>query len=317
VRPDLQYSKAKGVLLTLILFGLFFFVLDVSKLLKQILKTNISIYLIGLILFSSVYPLTALRWKRLCSVNYEVGFNQCLKIISISYGINKILPFNSGDIVRSKIMERYIDIESHGDVLGLVAVERLSDIAVLTMLSTVPAFFIFSESLNIRNVLLLPALAVIIGFYLVRSKSSKLRETVKVLPETNLLDYKEILLDAIGGFNQLDKRYYAETVLLTFVRWIFDILSLYVLASSIGMSFGFWSAALLTCVMSLVSSMPITPSGAGAAELSGTALMTALGYEPAVGGALVLLQRSFGVAFMGMVGLIVVNYEGVSLQGFR
>ncbi|EGQ43989.1 MAG: uncharacterized UPF0104 family protein [Candidatus Nanosalina sp. J07AB43] len=214
-------------------------------------------------------------------------------------------------------MERYVHVESHGDVLGLVAVERLSDIAVLTVFSTVPALFIFSGSLGIDNLLLLPAMAVVTGFYLVRSKSSKLREIVKLLPEIKFLKYKKIFLDAIEGFNRLDSRYYAETVLLTFIRWIFDILSLYVLAASIGISFGFWSAALLTCVMSLVSSMPITPSGAGAAELSGTALMTALGYDPAVGGALVLLQRSFGVAFMGIVGLMVINYEGVSIQGFR
>lgn len=67
------------------------------------------------------------------AVEGKLSLSACFEITAISYGLNKILPANSGDLARSKITERYTTVDSHGEILGLVAIERLLDVGALCL----------------------------------------------------------------------------------------------------------------------------------------------------------------------------------------
>ena len=304
-------------LLAGILTAIFLYVTDPVKLVVQISKTNLVLYLVSLSIFLTVYPLTALRWKIMSSNIVEISFGESVKTIGISYGLNKILPLNSGDIIRSKIMENYVEVEKHGEILGLVGLERLMDVSALVTFLSIPVIFFFSEDVGIIHWLWLPVLAASSGFYMIYFQSSLVKTLIEKLPDLSIsLDFKKILIDAVDGFNSLDKAQYGELIIVTFLRWMLDILSLYVLAISVGHPLGFWTAALLTCAMSLVSSMPITPSGAGAVELSGTAILVSLGFSASVAGTIVVLQRSFAVGAMGIIGILLIKSEGINIGEF-
>lgn len=307
--------KLHQFLLAGVLTAIFLYITNPLKLLTQISQTNLFLYLLSLCIFLTVYPLTALRWKIMSAKIIEISFWNSVKTLGISYGLNKILPFNSGDIIRSKILENYVEVENHGEILGLVGLERLMDVSALITFLSIPMLFFFSKDVGILQWLWLPVIAAISGFYLIYFRSKLVKSLIEKLPDLKFsLDFKKVLIDAVNGFNSLDKLQYSKIITITFVRWILDIISLYFLAISVGHPFSFWTAALLTCAMSLVSSMPITPAGAGAAELSGTAILVSLGFSASVAGTIVLLQRSFGVGVMGIIGILSIKSEGLNLK---
>lgn len=311
-------QRTGRLLLTGILSVIFLYVTDPVKLVEQISQTDPLLYFLSLCIFLTVYPLTGLRWKIMNSNLVVISFWDSMKTLGISYGLNKILPLNSGDIVRSKILENYVEIEKHGEILGLVGLERFIDVSALITFLSLPLLFFFSNNIGIMNWIWLPILATTSGFYMIYFQSNLVKSLIMKLPDLNIsLDFKKILVDAVNGFNSLNKLQYGEIIVITFLRWIFDILSLYVLAMSVGHPLSFWTAALLTCAMSLVSSMPITPSGAGAAELSGTAILVSLGFSTSVAGTIVILQRSFGVGAMGIIGIVLIKSEGINIGDFR
>lgn len=311
-------QRSRSILITGILTVIFLYFVDPLSLLLQISQTNPVIYLLSLSIFLTVYPLTALRWKIMTSNIVEISFQDSIKTLSISYGLNKILPLNSGDIIRSKILENYVEIEKHGEILGLVTLERLIDVSALITFLSLPLLFLFTENLGILQWLWLPILTSMAGFYLIYFRSALVTSLIKKLPDLKIsLDYKEILTDAVNGFNSLDKNQYGKIILITLSRWVLDIFSLYVLSISIGHPLSFWTAALLTCTMSLVSSMPITPSGAGVAELSGTAILISLGFNTSVAGTIVVLQRSFGVGAMSIIGILMIRSEKMNIYPLK
>lgn len=305
-------------LLTVFLTSVFLYLVEPLKLILQISQTNPLMYLLSLCIFLTVYPLTALRWKIMTSNLVKISLQESVKTLCISYGLNKILPLNSGDIVRSKILENYVEVEKHGEILGLVGLERLIDVSVLITFLSLPMLFLATQSLGMLQWLWLPILATTSAFYLIYFQSAMVKLFIEKLPNLKLfLDYKKILLDAVNGFNSLDKLQYSKVISITFLRWILDIFSLYILAISIGHPLNFWTAALLTCAMSLVSSIPITPSGVGAAELSGTAILVSLGFSTSVAGTIVVLQRSFGVGMMSIIGILSIKSEGLNIESFK
>ena len=311
--PKIQKSLLAGLLT-----AVFLYLSKPFELLNHLMKTDPLYYILSLTVFLTVYPLTGLRWQVMTSKVTEISLEDSVKTLGISYGINKILPLNSGDLVRSKIQENYTEIDKHGEILGIVALERIIDISVLLLFLTTSILLYFSKNIGITQWIWIPILGVASTFSVLYLYEEFVKSLVRKIPGGKLpLNLQKILIEAIEGFNSLDKLQYSKSITLTLLRWTLDIFSLYLLSIAAGYPIGFWTAALLTCSMSLVSSMPITPSGAGAAELSGSAILISLGMSSSIAGTIVILQRSLGVGVMGIIGIVLLKSEGLSFGQFK
>jgi|GEM_PF-2658480 conserved hypothetical protein len=310
----MKSERAKNVaqlVLGISLIAVFLSITNPIEIYATVIRTNLATYVFGLAFFLLIYPIAALRWIKICP-DHMIRVSSSLKTIAISYGLNKVLPFNSGDIARSKIMQNYTEVESHGELLGLVGLERVSDIVVLSATASI-SLITFLPASNVFFTAL-PIVLVISGMYSLRKFEELFIDLIDTLSPTLLFNVGEHLKDGLGSFNRVSLDKLLVVILLTSVRWLLNIVSFYIIISSAGMSLSIAQVAALTSLMSLVASLPITPAGLGAVEISATGLLISFGLSTAESGTVVLLTRSVGVLLMGIVGLVVLSLEGLELN---
>jgi uncharacterized protein (TIRG00374 family) len=311
-------SSLIKLVVTISLLLVFIYVSNPLEVIKQLTQVKPSYYVLGLLIFSTVYPLNGLRWKIMTEKALELSLSDSIKIIGISYGLNKILPLNSGDIARSKITEQYTEVDRHGNILGIVALERMIDIIILSLLLIFAAFSGFSDTLGSMKWIWMPLAMGTAIFASAYFFEEIIKDIIKAVPDWATPDrFRSFLEDTLEGFNSLDRRQYSRAVLLTSLRWLFNVAAFYIVALSAGYPIGLATAGLLTGVMSLISSMPVTPAGAGLAEISASSLLVFTGFDVSAAATVVILQRSLGVIFMGLVGIVLINFENFDIEKFR
>ena len=310
-------EKAKDLVqlaLGIALIAVFLSITDPFEIYTNVIRTDLNTYVFGLAVFLLIYPVAALRWIKIYS-DHMLGIGDSLKTIAISYSLNKVLPFNSGDIARSKIMENYTEVESHGEVLGLVGLERASDILVLSATASISLM----TFLSVSNIFLtsLPIALIISGMYFLRKFENSLVSLIDASSSAMPFNVGEHVKDGLRSFNGVSSGKLLLVFILTGIRWLVNIAGFYIIISSAGISLGVAQVAALTSLMSLVASLPITPAGLGAVEVSATGLLISFGLSTAESGTAVILTRSAGVLLMGIIGLIVLSLEGLNLSQLK
>ena len=306
-------EKAKDLVqlaLGIALIAVFLSITDPFEIYTNVIRTDLNTYVFGLAVFLLIYPVAALRWIKIYS-DHMLGIGDSLKTIAISYSLNKVLPFNSGDIARSKIMENYTKVGSHGKVLGLVGLERASDVAVLSATASISSISL----LPVSNIFLtaLPVVLIVSGMYSLRKFENSLVSLIDASSSAMPFNVGEYVKDSLRSFNRVSLNRLLLVFTLTCIRWLVNITAFYIIISSGGISLGIAQVAALTSLMSLVASLPITPAGLGAVEVSATGLLISFGLSTAESGTAVILTRSAGVLLMGIIGLLLLSLEGVNL----
>jgi len=311
MKYDLGSLMKVGISIPLLIIFLYFS--NPIQVIRKLTELNPFVYTLGVLIFLGVYPLSAYRWKILTENLVKFSFTDCLKIISISYGLNKILPLNSGDLARSKIANEYEKINNHGEILGTVGLERLLDVIVVNIIFVSTLLFYFNRLYYKLSWSIITALLVITGLIFLFIFEERLKHVLELLPNKFYFNkVKKLLKDSINGFNNLDSKQFVLIVIITAFRWFLDMLGFYVASMSLGLPVEQSAIVLLACFMTLISSLPITPAGAGFAEISGSALLVSMGYSNSTAGTLVIINRSLGLMLMGTIGIITINYEGFS-----
>lgn len=300
----LRYSVTVVIIISLV------YLANLEEILSHLSNVKPEIYSLAVIVFLTVYLWSALRWKALISgLDYEITLQESIKTIAMSYGFNKILPMNSGDLTRSKLMERYTEIDSHGKVLGAVAMERFLDIVFLGVLTAASSFYLLGKTGNLAWIFVTAGVLTL----LMISVRLKNRFFVNIIEFNESLGaprkITEFLKESLRGYKEIPRSKLAEVFLWTSLRWLSGILVLYILSSSLGTPISLWGAALVTGVMSMVSALPITPAGIGPVEAMGTGILVVLGLSSAQAASLVILQRSLGFILMGVIGALVYSLD--------
>ncbi|NMJ77376.1 flippase-like domain-containing protein [Nanohaloarchaea archaeon] len=295
-----KYSLSLALVLILALLA------DTGKIASILANVKPVTYFFGVLVFLSIYIWSGFRWIALTkSLGYSMDLKSSLKLIIVSYGFNKLLPLNSGDLTRSKIMEKYTDIESHGKVLGAVVMERFLDVAFLGFITCVGAFTALEIRSEIFAVLIL-TIILCLFLILVYWKSEIFDRILENLEDYGLpQNISELFSDGISGFTAISKSEFAEVVVWQTIRWMAGVSVIYVLAISLGTPISIAEAALVTGVMNLFSVLPLTPAGIGPVEAAGTGMLVLIGFSVPESAALVILKRSLGLVLMGGLGAVV------------
>lgn len=291
-------QRLTTVLSLLLLAGLVY-VAKPGRIIESLSSADLKLYFGAATLFLGVYIPITVRWKRLLEgLGTELSLADSFRVVAVSYGMNKVLPANSGDLARSKIVEGYVEVENHGEILGGVALERFLDILTITSIILFSSLFIASRYL--ASVYLVVA-AVTAGL---------IAAVIGVLYGETLLEVVpgsagEFLEDVYEGFRSVEREKAVELGFYSVVRWFAEVFIFVLLASALSIDLGFWEAGFITSMMSLIAAFPISPAGLGPVDLTGTGLLVVAGVSSSAGVALVALQRSLGVVLMGFIGFLV------------
>lgn len=289
----------------ILLVGLLLYLAEPSRIYEVLKDVDVLTYLGAITLFLSTYIPITRRWQVLTRAQgFNTRFVDAFKVVAISYGFNKTLPANSGDLARSKIMARYENVESHGRVLGAVAVERSLDLVVLGGIIAFSSMFLASRFFDAVYVIVVPALVGATGVFL-GLKFLHLDRLFSMLPGS-LGSFAEKVAE---GYRSSTPVELAEALFYSVLRWISEVAVFYILAVSLGIDLGLAESAFVTSMMSLVAAFPISPGGIGPVDLTGTGLLVISGLSYSAGISLVILQRTLGLLLMGIIGMAVYSLE--------
>lgn len=244
-----------------------------------LLTTNPLLFLAGFVIYYAAFWLRGARWKQLL---HNVGLhkqesvrlpsvNGLVEIIYLSWFVNCIVPAKLGDAYRSYLLKRNSGV-SFSSTIGTILAERVIDLLVLFGLLAA-SFTLVGQRLsndsadnefNLGLVMLVGGgmvLAIILGLVglrffgdlMVRLVPGRYKEKFRSFQQGILRSFKRKSLPILLGY--------------TLLIWLFEAGRLYFVTRALGAEQVTLSAVIFIALLSsLLTTLPLTPGGAGVVE---------------------------------------------------
>lgn len=253
--------------------------IDIAQTWSTILTMNPLLFLAGFVVYYAAFWLRALRWKQLI---HNVGLhkqesvklpnvNGLVEIIYLSWFVNCIVPAKLGDAYRSYLLKRNSGV-SFSSTIGTILAERVIDLLVLfgllaasfTLVGQRLANSSGNNEVNLVLVMIVGAgmvLAIILGLVglrffgdlMIRFVPGKYKEKFTSFQQGILRSFKRKSLPALLGY--------------TLVIWLAEAGRLFFVTRALDAHEVTLSAVIFIALLSsLLTTLPLTPGGAGIVE---------------------------------------------------
>jgi len=238
---------------------------DFALLWRDLANCDKGYVLLGLLAHYATYPVRGLRWRRsLGRLTREVPARKFGLIVFFYNAVDNVVPAKLGDIYAAHMARINFRIR-RSSALGSIVFLRLIDAWIVFLLAGVSSWFVFAAHLpdSVTWVLgggLLLALIVsgaLIFMLLLR------RSTPTWVPQP-----MTEMIEAFHGTMWPAARDRGPILALTALIWFLETLWIYYLVTAFGVNLSLPQLVFLTQIPLLASAFPLTPSGAGAVEIT-------------------------------------------------
>lgn len=294
---------------------------DLEKVLQEIAACNKAYVLMGMFAHYATYPVRGLRWRRsLIHLPFH-GSNGKFGLLLFFYNfVDNVVPAKLGDLYGAHLARINLGIRRSA-ALGSIVFLRMVDAWVVLGLASLASWVLFSRrfpqgvmwALMAGGVVALATTLVILVFFLARGElpgwlPERVRQMVFAFRTGMRPGASEIL----------------PVALLTAAIWALETVWIFFLALGFGLKLGPAEAIFLTMIPLLATAFPLTPSGAGAVELTLFGSLRAVGVAAPLAISLTAVNRlidfwlhiGLGVlvwAFRGRLGLR--TWREIPLEG--
>ena len=316
-----RFLNPRTALSFAVAFAILFFLatraqIDFGGTLRAIAGANPAYYLLAVVAYYLVFPVRALRWRRMMAnagfSGAEIpGAGRAAQIIFLSWFANCLVPAKLGDVYRAYLLKRWCGV-SGSKAGGTIVGERLLDLATLLLLAAGAGLVAVRGQPGDRLAVLLgplEILSVVVVLAAVAILSMRLWSAWLhgLLPARVRGLYARFAEGAVGSFG-------AFQVLLPYslLAWLCEALRLFLVVRALGIVVApdpIAELAVVTAVSlvgSLLTALPLTPAGLGFVEsgLVGALLLVGV---PDRGQALsiAVLDRTISWASLVVVGIVV------------
>jgi glycosyltransferase 2 family protein len=281
--------------------------LDWREVWVSVQEANVELFTLAFLIFYCSFPLRALRWETLLA---NVGYSRVVertmpsvlgltRVMYLAWFANCVTLARMGDAYRGYLLKKEAGV-SFVVTLGTVLAERLLDILVMAAMMGVGVLVVFGRSLPTE---VAPALAAgvllsvvgIVGLLLMR----RFRWVFElVLPKRLHAYYFRLEHSLVDSFRRIP-------LLVTYsaIGWILEGTTLYATAAAVGSPISVAGALVTALAASLLTTVPITPSGLGLTEAGLVVMLGWLGLDvPAATGVTILFR--------------IINYWSIVVFGF-
>jgi uncharacterized protein (TIRG00374 family) len=169
--------------------------------------------------------------------------------------------------------------------------ERFVDIIFLILFMTLSGFMIFRDQFSetIANTLTyayILLIVIIVLFILLKKLRLKLANLLPKRFRHTVLDFEKSASSCVKRRNIL------SLIVITIIYWILESGTLYFAAKALNADLSFYVIIFVTLFSAIISTIPLTPSGAGIAEVGVTGLLFTLGLDYNLALAIALVHRS-------------------------
>ena len=137
----LTFNFILGLLVSVVLMGIFFFTLEIDSLVATLKTVNYWLIIPSVISYMISVFFRALRWKYLLIHLKHIRMKILYVVVVIGYMANSLLPMRIGELVRSYYLSKESNI-SKSSVLATILVERVLDAVTLLLFIGIGAIFV-------------------------------------------------------------------------------------------------------------------------------------------------------------------------------
>ena len=274
-------------------------------------QANVWLFALGFLVYYSAFFLRGIRWRTLLA---DVGFSAdrgfriptvpgLMEIIYLSWFINCIVPAKLGDAYRAYLLKRDAGI-SFSRTFGTILAERMIDITVLFSLLLLSAFLTFQGHLpaELNWTIGFGALLVVIllvglltmrrfGHIVERLLPNRFKDLYVKLQEGTLQSFRRRSLPALVGY--------------TAAIWLLESGRLYFVTNSLDTHIQLSVVIFIALASSLITTLPLTPGGAGFVEGAVFVVLQTVGVDPTTALSIALLDRVINYWSIIVGGIIV------------
>ncbi len=251
--------------ITAVLLVLLVSYVDLGQVWRELVASNKGLLALGALMHYGTYPVRGMRWKRsLSHVPMRCGKARFGLLVFFYNFIDNIVPAKLGDVYASHLARINCGVRRSA-ALGSIVFLRMVDAWMVLGLAAVASWVLFSSAfptpvvwaLVIAFVIAVATTAVIVLFLVLRHAvpswmPEAIRQRIGAFHTGMLPDPKEII----------------SLLFLTIIIWGMETLWMFFLAKAFHINLGAGQAVFLTMIPIIITAFPLTPSGAGAVELS-------------------------------------------------
>jgi uncharacterized membrane protein YbhN (UPF0104 family) len=254
-----------SIVITVALLVLLVSYVDLGQVWRELVASNKGILFLGALMHYGTYPVRGIRWKRsLSHVPMRCGNARFGLLVFFYNFIDNIVPAKLGDVYASHLARINCGVRRSA-ALGSIVFLRMVDAWMVLFLAAAASWALFSSAfprpvawaLVIAFVIALATTAVVVLFIVLRHAvpswmPDAIRQRIGAFHMGMLPNPKEIL----------------SLMLLTVAIWSMETLWMFLLAKAFHIDLGAGQAVFLTMIPIIITAFPLTPSGAGAVELT-------------------------------------------------
>jgi uncharacterized protein (TIRG00374 family) len=251
----------------------------------------------------------ALRWGVLVGAEKPVGARTMFWATAIGYMGNQFLPARAGEVIRSVMLGRAVDIHA-GYILATALTERILDVVVLVLVSLVVVPFLpgmpawFGQAMLIMGVAGVAALAIL---FTASRFSPVYRRLLEWLPLPGKLrqTIQKLIDQLIAGTRAFtDPGRVARFLALTAVIWLIDSINAVMIGRMLELTIGLPQAFIFLVALGLASALPSTPGYVGIYQIVAVSLLPIFGINSSQAMTYILAFQANGVITIGLWGLV-------------
>lgn len=295
LRPVIGLALLVLVLSVIIREG---FKLDWTAAWHDVRHANLALLILAALVFATAAPLRALRWRWLLGATTRTlpAYPRLLAIWVQGWAGNCVTIAQLGDVWRATLLQQEAGVP-RATTLGTIVVERLTDLAVLTLLLLAATVtLVDTRATQVQTigvvgfaVVVMAAVAVIV-FARWRTSLSRWLPPRIATAATSLAAGAQQSLPRVPG-----------AAALSVAGWLLEGGMVWLLARAIGAPLSPGEALVTALVGALLTAIPLTPSGLGFTEAGLVVVLMYFGLPADAAAALTVLMRLF--TYWGVVAI--------------
>jgi uncharacterized protein (TIRG00374 family) len=238
---------------------------DFDRLWQDLAESDKGYILLGLLAHYATYPVRGLRWRRsLGGLTRAIPATKFGLIVFFYNAIDNVVPAKLGDIYAAHMARINFRIR-RSSALGSIVFLRLIDAWLVFLLAGLSSWFVFAAHLPESVTWVLAGgllLALIVSGTLIFMIF--LRHATPTWVPHRITE----MIEAFHGTMWPARRDWGPILLLTGLIWFLETLWIYYLVAAFGVTLSLPQLIFLTQIPLLASAFPLTPSGAGAVEIT-------------------------------------------------
>jgi uncharacterized protein (TIRG00374 family) len=289
------------------LLGFLAMQVDFESLWHDLAQSDKSYVMLGMLAHYATYPVRGLRWRRSLGTLVEGIPATTFGIIVFFYNaVDNVVPAKLGDLYAAHLARLNFRIR-RSSALGSIVFLRLIDAWIVFLLAGVSAWFVFAEHLP-------ETVAWVLGGGLALALIVTLASIAVLLlrhaTPTWMPDRINEMIKAFHDTMWPARKDWGPIMAYTAIIWSLETLWIYSLLTAFGVSLSLPELIFVTQIPLLASAFPLTPSGAGAVEITFYGCMKLLAVPASLAASITVLNRVIDYWLHSVLGALVWVFRG-------